>query len=190
MDGHLHQDKTFEKISVIGQSILDREFENCIFKLCDFSEANLAGTRFTDCTFIGCNLSNVKLNKVRLATVKFSDCKMLGIVFSDTDDFSFSVTFEKCILDYSSFMNKKMQNSKFINTSIKDSNFANANLSKSLFNNCNLEGTLFNGSNLTEVNFSNAYGFSIDPELNKINKATFSMQGAITLLDKYKLKIE
>src|SRR5438046_403507 len=103
MDSLVHEDKTFDKVVLLGKDIKEREFERCTFKNCDFSESNFSQTRFTDCIFIGCNLASLKLNRSSLKTVVFKECKLIGVNFSECDDFLFSVRFESCILDYASF---------------------------------------------------------------------------------------
>ena len=117
------------------------------------------------------------------------NCKILGVNFSECQNLLFSVTFKSSILDYASFMGKKMLNTKFINTSLKEATFSQANLAGSLFDQCDLSGTVFNRSDLGGVNFVTAFNYSIDPEINNIKKASFSADGIAGLLSKYQLKI-
>jgi uncharacterized protein YjbI with pentapeptide repeats len=42
MEDLLHINKTFEKVIAIGGSIRHKEFEGCIFRQCDFSNADLS----------------------------------------------------------------------------------------------------------------------------------------------------
>jgi len=99
------------------------------------------------------------------------------------------VEFQACILDYSSFMGRKMVKTKFVKTSLKEVNFSGANLSGSIFDDCNMLDTLFNGTDLSAVNFTTSHHFIIDPELNVMKKALFSAQGLPGLLTKYQIKI-
>ena len=101
----------------------------------------------------------------------------------------FSVTFQDCVLDYSSFANKKMPKTKFISCSMKEVTFTGSNLTQSTFDNCNLENAVFNDTLLKGVDFTSAYNYKIDPEFNPMKKAKFSMQGIPGLLDKYDIKI-
>ena len=114
---------------------------------------------------------------------------MMGIAFEYCEDFLFEVKFNDCVLDFSSFANKKMQKTKFIKCSMQDVNFAGTNLLKAVFDDVNLNGALFDKTNLSEADLSKAYNFSIDPELNSIRKAKFSLKDAGGLLEKYNLKL-
>jgi uncharacterized protein YjbI with pentapeptide repeats len=125
-----------------------------------------------------------------LKTVHFKDCKLLGIQFNTCNDFLFSVSFQDCVLDYSSFANKKMPKTKFDSCSMKEVSFIGTNLMNSSFDNCNLDNAVFNDTQLAGVDFRTAYNYKIDPEFNPMKKAKFSTRGIVGLLDKYDIKIE
>jgi fluoroquinolone resistance protein len=185
-----HEGKLFEKINYSGKEVKNREFEQCTFKDCDLSNSIFTHNRFTECVFIGCNLSMTKLGGSSLRDVTFKQCKLLGVNFSECEDFLFSVRFESCILDYASFMKKKMTKTKFIDTSLKHVVFSNANLSNAVFDNSDLADAVFNGTDLKEADFRTASNYMIDPELNAIKKAKFSLHGISGLLTKYGIRIE
>ncbi len=190
MENLLHTNKTFEKVNYIDKKVNYREFEDCVFKNCDFSNSDFSNTTFMDCEFIDCNLSMTQLAGTSLKTVHFKDCKLLGIQFGSCTDFLFSVSFDDCVLDYSSFANKKMPKTKFNSCSMKEVSFIGTNLTSSVFENTNLAGAIFNDTQLAGVDFLTAREYKIDPEFNPMRKAKFSTQGIIGLLDKYDIKIE
>jgi uncharacterized protein YjbI with pentapeptide repeats len=190
MEDLIHIQKTFEKITYIGKKINNREFEDCVFKNCDFSNSDFSNNSFMDCEFIECNLSMTQLGGSSLKTVHFKNCKLMGIQFQSCLDFLFSVQFQDCILDYSSFANKKMPKTKFNSCSLKEVTFIGTNLTQSVFGNCNLDNAIFNDTLLAGVDFTTAYNYKIDPEFNPMKKAKFSNQGIAGLLDKYDIKIE
>lgn len=190
MDQFINIHQTFEKVLYIDRKINNREFDGCIFKNCDFSNSDLSYNIFIDCEFYDCNLGMTKLSATSLKNVIFKDCKLLGIQFNECDDFLFNVGFEECILDYSSFANKKMPKTKFTGSSMKDVTFVGTNLSNSIFANCNLDGAVFNDTQLKEVDFTTSYNYKIDPEFNPMRKAKFSAQGIPGLLEKYDIKIQ
>lgn len=190
MDQFINIHQTFEKVLYTDRKINNREFDGCIFKNCDFSNSDFSYNTFIDCEFYDCNLGMTKLSGTSLKNVIFKDCKLLGIQFNECDDFLFNVGFEECILDYSSFANKKMPKTKFIGSSMKDVTFIGTNLSNSVFMNCNLEGAVFNDTQLKEVDFISSYNYKIDPEFNPMRKAKFSIQGIPGLLEKYDIKIQ
>lgn len=190
MENLIHTHKTFEKVSFIDKKVNNREFEDCVFKNCDFSNSDFSNNTFMDCEFINCNLSMTQLVGTSLKTVDFKNCKLLGIHFHNCADFLFSVSFQVCVLDYSSFANKKMPKTKFNSCSMKEVSLIGTNLTNSVFENCNLDNAVFNDTQLASVDFTTAYNFKIDPEFNPMKKAKFSTQGIVGLLDKYDIKIE
>ena len=190
MEDLIHIQKTFEKVNYINKKISNREFEDCVFKNCDFSNSDFSNNTFMDCEFIDCNLSMLNLSGSSLKSVNFKNCKLLGIHFHTCLDFLFTVQFQDCVLDYSSFTNKKMPKTKFNFCSMKEVSFVGSNLTQSVFENCNLENAIFNDTQLAGVNFTSAYNYKIDPEFNPMKKARFSSQGIVGLLDKYDIKIE
>jgi len=189
MDQLIHNNKTFDKITYAGKVIIGREFQDCIFKQCDFSDSTFSGSKFLDCTFEECNLSLMKLGNTTLQSVIFKDCKILGVNFHECSDFLFSVAFNNCILDFASFAGKKMTKTNFFKSSLKEASFIQTILTSSKFEQCNLSGTIFNRTDLTGVNFSTAFNYTIDPEINSLKKAVFSSHGLAGLLVKHNITI-
>lgn len=185
----MHDNKTFEGIIYTEKVVKGREFQSCVFKKCDLSNTDLSHNKFLECTFEDCNLSMVALGGATLNDAVFVNCKMLGINFSDCLNFLFSVKFDSCILDYSSFMGRKMLKTHFLRSSLKEVTFSQANLAGSTFDGSNLMGAIFNRTDLSSVNFVNAYNYIIYPELNNIKNAIFSSQGLAGLLSSYQIKI-
>lgn len=185
----VHIGKTFTKVTYTEESIQKREFENCTFIDCDLYGSDFSQSQFIDCSFKGCNLSMIKLNATGLKNVVFDTCKMMGIGFDYSDDFLFEVQFNDCTLDFSSFARKKMQKTKFINSSMQEVNFSETDLTKAVFEDINLNRASFNRTILVEADLSKAYNFSIDPELNFLKKAKFSLKDAGGLLEKYNIKL-
>jgi uncharacterized protein YjbI with pentapeptide repeats len=183
-------DREFDQIDFTESSLIKGEYEKCTFDNCNFNECDLSKFKFIDCNFIGCNLSSAKINNTVLQEVKFKGCKLLGLQFDSCDDFILSFSFENCQLHYSSFFKTKIKKTIFKNSTLHQVDFSEADLTGVIFENCNLENTLFNKTILDKADFQTAYGFSIDPEINKIRKAKFSSIGIKGLLDKYDIEIE
>src|SRR5438552_827727 len=97
------EEQEFKNINYTIEPLAAGEYELCRFILCDFSAINFSGILFTDCIFEGCNLSLVKLGGTGFNDTKFIDCKILGIHFEHCRQLPFSVSFEGCILNHSSF---------------------------------------------------------------------------------------
>jgi uncharacterized protein YjbI with pentapeptide repeats len=115
---------------------------------------------------------------------------MLGLHFHNCNEFLFSVSFESCIVNLSSFHKLKLKKTRFVNSSFHEADFSEADLSQSTLDNCDLARAIFDGTNLERTDLRTAYNYSIDPKLNKIKKAKFSLQGVAGLLYKYDIDIE
>lgn len=184
-----HTDKVFEKVSQVGKAIAGREFEACTFCDCDFSNSNFSSNEFIDCRFEGCNLSMMQLAHTGLKNVAFANCKMLGIDFGACSEFLFEVTFDNCILDFTSFVRRKLRKTTFQDCSIKEANFTQADLTGATFAHCDLTRAIFQQAILEKTDFRTANHYSIDPQTNRIKKAKFSLNGVTGLLYKHDIII-
>ena len=183
------EDKVFEQIDFTQHALPLGDYENCTFIQCDFSNSTLSSIHFTDCNFVHSNLSLCKLVNTVLADVKFTECKMLGLFFNDCSDFIFTVSFNHCMLNLSSFYKRKLKKTNFIGSSLEEVDFTDADLTAANFSNCNLQKTIFDNNILEKVDFRTAYHYSINPEKNRIKKAQFSLHGIAGLLEKYDIDI-
>jgi uncharacterized protein YjbI with pentapeptide repeats len=190
MDEFLYIDKTFEKLVQFDARVSSREFDGCTFLNCEFSNSIFTECTFIDCTFTDCNLSMARLPQTALKTVTFRNCKLLGVRFEECDDFLFNVNCYDSVLDYSWFNGKKIQKTIFSKCALKGVNFSNCDLTGSSFGQCNLDGAIFDNTILKSVDFSTAFNYRIDPEFNAMQKAKFSTDGILGLLDKYDIRIE
>ncbi len=68
--------------------------------------------------------------------------------------------------------------------------FMEADLSGAQFLYCNLQNAHFENTNLEKADFSTAYNYSLDPELNRIKRAKFAISGIAGLLGKYQIIID
>ena len=184
------EDTTFEQIDFITKPPSATEYDYCRFTHCNFARVDLSNFRFVDCTFTDCDMSNAKLRNTTFNDCKFVNCKLLGLHFNDCSDFLFTVAFENCTLNFSSFYKRQMKKVVFKNTILKEVDFTDADLSGATFDNCDLEKALFENTNLEKADFRTAYNYSIDPEKARIKKARFSIPGITGLLDKYDIQIE
>lgn len=168
----------------------DRTFEDCKFINCDLSYADLSHITFVNCIMDACNLSLIKITATGLQDVNFKYCKITGVNFGDSSNFSLSVSFTKCVLDYTVWHKKKLKGTKFIECSFEEADFSETDLTNAIFDQCNLNRAIFNRTILKGADVRTAYNFNIDPENNSITKAKFSADALAGLLMKYNLVIE
>ncbi len=182
MQENYFTDKTFNQ----NNPLIKGEYENCSFNSCnDFSEF-----KFIDCTFNSCNFSLVKLYQTVFRDVVFKDCKMLGLRFDTCNGFGLSFSFDGCQLNHSSFYKTKIKKTIFKNSHLQESDFSEADLTGAVFDDCNLTQAVFFHTILEKADFRTSYNYSIDPEINRIKKAKFSIWGIPGLLDKYDIEID
>ncbi|HKK43661.1 MAG TPA: pentapeptide repeat-containing protein [Bacteroidales bacterium] len=183
-------EEKFENLNFQTKGLSPGDYDNCSFINCDFTRTDLSVINFLECEFIQCNLSLAKLTDTIFQDVRFLSCKLTGLHFDDCNKVIFSVTFDNCSLDVCSFYKLKMKGTCFRNSKIAESDFEETDLSSAIFDTCDLTKSLFNHTNLEKTNFRTAFNYSIDPELNNIKKAMFSLHGITGLLDKYDIDIE
>lgn len=186
----IYEESTFSKISGKTNPLMKGFYENCRFEQCDLSECDLSECIFSECSFVDCNLSLVNLTHSAFQNTLFRNCKMLGIQFTNCDDTRLSFRFEYCVLNHSSFYKTSVKTTYFVHTQLQEVDFTECDLSQSVFDHCDMLRSVFENSNLEKADFRTAINYTIDPELNKIRKAKFSVYGLSGLLSKYGIQIE
>lgn len=190
MPGTYYEDQTFDTIDFSTKPLALGEYEGCSFINCNFSNSDLSEMQFIDCRFRFCNLSMVKTIKTSFNGVAFLECKILGVNFENCSDYLFKVDFNKCVLNFSSFYKRNLKKTSFQGCTLQETDFTEADLTGASFEQCDLLNTRFERTILEKADLRSAVNYSIDPELNRIRKAKFSLQGIAGLLDKYDIGIE
>lgn len=183
------QGEIFDKNIFLKNPLNKGEYEDCIFKNCNFIEAKLSSFEFIDCEFHDCELSLAKINRTSFQNTSFINCKMLGLRFDHCNSFGFSVSFDGCLLNHVSFYNMEIKNTVFKNTRLKESDFTEADFTGTIFDNCDFEHAIFHNTILEKSDFRTSYNYIIDPEENKLKKAKFSIIQAAGLLNKYGIEL-
>jgi len=115
---------------------------------------------------------------------------MLGLLFESCNEFGLSFQFENCTLNHASFYGTKIRKTKFKSTQLHEVDFTTSDLSYAVFDDCDLSGSTFEKTILEHADFRTAIHYSIDPEINYITKAKFSIFGIPGLLEKYDIVID
>ncbi len=186
----LIEDKVFENQNFVSSPLVKGEYDNCTFINCRFFNVDLSNINFTECSFIECDLSNATVKNTVFNEVSFLKCKLLGLHFNDCNNFLFSVIFNNCNLSLASFYKQVAKHTRCNDSILHQVDFTETNLSNSIFNNCDFKQAIFDNSVLDKVNFRSSYNYEIDPEINSIKKAKFSMPQVLGLLKKYNIDVE
>lgn len=178
-------DQTFKNL----KSIKTGDYENCRFINCILPNSDLSGISFIECEFQNCDFSSSKLYDASFKTASFVGSKLVGLQFEDSTEFLFSIDFRECNLHLSSFYQMNPKSISFRDCNLKEVDLTEANLAETLFEQCDLNLAIFKNTNLEKADLSSSYNYIIDPEINNIQKAKFSLQGLPGLLEKYNLEI-
>jgi len=183
-------DQEFKGENWSGGDLSDHEYDGCIFMSCLFGSSMLLGAKFIDCEFVECDLSGAAIAGAMFQNCAFQNCKLLGLQFDDSNDFLFSVSFQGCKLDFSSFYKRSMKNTRFVSCQMHEADFTMADLSGSEFLDCDLAGAVFQNTILQKADFRTAFNYTFDLEKNVVSKAKFSLSGLPGLLAKYPIIID
>ncbi len=190
MEEPYFSNRIFTGHDTINKGLMAGEYENCLFRQCDISEADLSGRKFESCRFEDCNLSMAKIQKTAFRKVVFKDCKILGLHFENCLEFGLQMTFEHCQMHHSTFLAGKFKKTTFLKCDLTEVDFSGSDFSGTLFEDCNLNRAVFENTNLENADLCTAFNFIIDPEINHLKGAIFSTEGLPGLLKKYGIKIE
>lgn len=157
------------------------EAYDCIFEGCNFQEVDLGHSKFNDCEFRHCNFSVTKIANAVFRGCKFIGCKALGVNWSSAQRIE-NCRFTECNMTSAVLMHRDLRNFVFEDSILVDVDFSAANMQRAQFKNCDLAGAMFRNTNLARADFSTAKNYDIDPKINILAKAKFSMPEAISLL--------
>jgi len=175
------ENKVFEKVDVLSIG----EYDFCTFHNCNFASSDLSSFEFLECEFRNCDLNMVVLNDTAFKDVKFINCKLQGVDFQYCNSFLLSLGFEDCSLKLASFYKLQLKATVFSNCNLQEVDFVESNLMAAKFDNCDLNAAIFENTNLERADFNTAYNYSLDPALNKLQKAKFSIPDVVGLLAKF-----
>src|SRR6218665_1540679 len=156
----LFEDKTFDKINFTEQPLEKGDYESCEFINCQFAGVDLSQVNFASCTFRGCNMSMAKMTKTAMRDIRFISCKLMGMPFDSCNEFLFSVGFDECMLNLSSFYKVNLKKTKFKNCSLHETDFTQADLNATVFDNCDFAGATFDRTILENADLRSSYNYS------------------------------
>jgi uncharacterized protein YjbI with pentapeptide repeats len=83
-----------------------------------------------------------------------------------------------------------MKKTNFVRCQLKQVDFSGCDLSQSVFEDCDLADAVFENTVLEKADLRTAFNYSIDPEMNRVKKAKFSLINVRGLLAKYDIELE
>lgn len=188
------QDNAIEDVMIARKdytnaNMQQHSFLRVIFEKCDFTKSDWRSTQFYNCTFIECNISLVNVEGCGLRNVTFEKCKIVGVNFAVCNKMLLHFDMIHCLISLCDFEKLPLQKALFIDCSCKDLHFLRTDLSGANFSNTNLLGTKFEYCNLTGADFRNARHYYINPVLNTMKNAQFSLPEVLNLLKSFDIHI-
>ncbi|MBU2930079.1 pentapeptide repeat-containing protein [Winogradskyella psychrotolerans] len=166
------------------------EYSDCTFINCNFENSDLSNIAFLECNFTDCNFSNVNVMHTSFNDVAFQDCKILGVQFQNCNAFLLTFKFSGCTLNMSSFYQLKINYTKFSKCIMHQVDFTETEAKHCEFNDCDLQLSTFDRTNIEYTDFTSAYNFNINPNINQLKKAAFSKDTISGLLNSYNITLK
>jgi fluoroquinolone resistance protein len=192
ISGNRYTDQEFNNVHLDGFQIISSEFVDCTFNQCSFVETELIKCRFVNCAIRGCDLSLIKIPESMLSSICLEDSKIIGVNWTQADwtaaILGKPLHFSKSTLNHSTFIGLNLVGMQILNCNVVDVDFREADLTGADFSGSDLTESLFLHTKLREANLAQARNYSINPGLNDLQAARFSMPEAISLL--YNMDIE
>jgi uncharacterized protein YjbI with pentapeptide repeats len=94
------------------------------------------------------------------------------------------------VLRHSSFYRASLPGTVFAHAQLIDTDFTGSDLTACVFDHCALTGARFEQTILEKADLRTAYGYTINPNVNRIKKARFSASGLAGLLLQHDIVIE
>lgn len=190
--GASYEDQSFERLKLEHIGLDSAIFLDCRFTGCSFVEAVLHACRFQRCSFIDCDLSLVDISGSQFASVVFEDSKLVGIDWTRAHRpehmLGQPLQFTRCMLNHGTFIGLDMKGTQIVDCLAHEVDFRESNLSQAVFSGTDLQGSLFADSDLRAADLRSARNYLINPAINKLSGARFSLPEALALL--YALDIE
>ena len=101
------KDVDFSERNLVGAS-----FENSSFTNCNFRGLSLGAATIEDCTFEDCDFGNANFKAARLHEVSFNRSKLIGINWTQCKSLR-GIEFERCNMNFCSFMSLRLKKLKF-----------------------------------------------------------------------------
>ena len=179
--------QNFNDLKFSNRDLSEKVFEACTFNKCDFGETVFKRCKFIECQFINCNLGVAKIANCRFSDVVFEQCKLVGIDWTSANWSSLAlgspIKMHKCVINDSSFFGLNMKGMVLVECKAHDVDFREGNFTDANFTLTDFAHSVFNKTNLTCANFQDATNYRIDINNNKVTRAKFSRQEAVSLLE-------
>jgi uncharacterized protein YjbI with pentapeptide repeats len=181
-----YSDQELRDLNLAGIQLDASVFLDIFFIDCSFVETTFKKCRFVNCEFKRCDLSLSKIPGSIFINTFFDESKTIGVNWAQADwttrDLGRPIKFNNSALNHSTLIGLQLNGIQILNCQAVNVDFREADLSKADFSGSDLSESLFIHTNLSEADLSRARNYLIDPGLNELKKAKFSLPEAMSLL--------
>jgi uncharacterized protein YjbI with pentapeptide repeats len=175
-------DRLFCDLAQQDRQFQQKEFVGCTFERCRFVGSVFEQCRFDGAVFRDCDLSVIKLPNTSLVDVRFEGCKLIGVDWTAVSTRFLRMSFDRCLLSNSTFARMDLQGLVLVACTCHDCDFLGANLARATCHNTDFAKSRFVQANLSKADFTGATRYLIDPTMNTVKGAIFSLPEAVSLL--------
>ena len=177
--------KSYEKQDLSGTELEEATVENCNFTVTNLNESSFAQVDFQNCRFL-----NTKFIGSSFVEVNFQGCLFIGINFSKISTTLVSFGFKQCKFDNCILADIDIRGTQFQESEFVECDFQRAVLLKCSFEASHFSTVSFRSCDLQKADFTDATGYRIDPTINKVRNAKFSMPAVVGLLEGLEVVIQ
>lgn len=180
LDRDFFDGEVFFGVALSGADLAQKEFARCTFKQLTLVESDWGGARLDDCLFEDCDLTRMRPAKMAARGVVFLNCRLPGSVWADLRPTP-ALSFERCNLQYASFVGVNLTGAPFTHCRLTEVNFFESRLVDADFTGSDLTGSRFEDCDARGANLANTRGLFIDPAKNKIQGARIDVETAVLI---------
>jgi fluoroquinolone resistance protein len=188
-----YYDESFTNLQLETEDVISARFTDCKFINCKFPNILLKNSRFNNCEFIECDLNLVIIKSSSFPGTSFKKSKLMGINWTTSDwsntSFGKLKGFTDCVISLSTFINLDLKGIKIKDCIAHEVDFRNADMSEAELCGTDLLKSIFIKTNLTKADLSKAKNYDINPGLNTLSQAKFSLPEAMSLLYNMDIKL-
>ena len=189
-DNDTHEDYEFASVDFSSINLVEHSFQNCLFTSCRFRETEMQSANFRFCVFKESEFVLTKVHNVTLNDASFESCRIMGINFSEFNNFGFFPAFKNCVIDNSIFNGICLRKGKIFTCKLVDCDFSACDFSEADFTNTVFKHVTISQCNLEKADFRYCQGYRINPDTNRVRKAKFSLPEAQSFLSFLDIIIE
>lgn len=175
-------DHTFAGASAVNESVPGGEYERVRFERCTLTGTRFSGCHFDEVVFVHCELTTASFLNSTLRDVKFVNCRMMGVNWTTVRPLTFSVRFEQCRLDNSTFSGMKLKGLHMVDCGLAGVDFSGCDLTSARFPKCDMAGATIRQATLNLADLTGTRGCFFDVRTCKTRGTRIDIEMAAQMI--------